>query len=163
MRRFSLVLGLAAAAVAGSAIGASAQQALRPVGVLECQGGPSVGLIVGSESALRCVLRQPGRRAQTYAAKVRRVGVDVGVTEKWVLGWNVYSTQGRIRPGGLAGSYDGAGSSLTIGVGAGSNIMNGGPGNTVSLQPLPMRGQTGLNFAVGFQGMDIIPLSRRGR
>ncbi len=158
MRRFSIMLGLAGAMLATSAISASAQQSLRPAGALECVGGPSLGLVVGSESTLHCTLRQPRRRAQHYDAIVRRVGVDLGVTERWVLGFNVFTPTGRVGRNGLAGSYGGAGSSISIGPGAGSASVVGGPGRSVSLQPVPVQGQTGLNLAFGFQGMDLIPV-----
>lgn len=157
MRRLSIMFGIAGAVLAASALSASAQT-LRPAGALNCIGGPSVGLVVGSESALHCKLTQPHRRAQYYDARVRRVGVDLGVTERWALGFDVLTPTGRVGRNGLAGSYRGAGSSLAIGAGGGSASVVGGPGNVVSLQPVPVAGQTGLNLAFGFQGMDLIPV-----
>lgn len=157
MRRFPIVLGLAGAMLAATALSAAAQP-LRPAGSLQCVGGPSLGLIVGSESRLHCTLTQPRRRAQHYDAVVRRVGVDLGVTERWSLGFNVLTPSGRVGRNGLAGSYRGAGSSVSIGAGGGTASVVGGPGNAVSLQPVPAAGQTGLNLAFGFQGMDLIPV-----
>lgn len=164
MRRFSIVLGVAGAMLAASALSASAQQ-LRPAGALHCVGGPSVGFVIGSESTLHCTLKQPRRRAQYYDAKVQRLGVDLGVTERWSLGFNVFTPTGRVARNGLAGSYRGAGSSLAIGTGGGTASVVGGPGNAVSLQPVPVPGQTGLNLAFGFQGMALIPVRnhRHGR
>jgi hypothetical protein len=160
MRRLSIVAGLASAVLAASAVGASAQ-ALRPAGTLQCVGGPTVGFVIGSESTLQCTLTQPRRRAQHYEAKVNRVGVDLGVTERWALGFNVLTPTGRVTRNGLAGSYGGAGSSIAIGVGGGAASVAGGPGNSVVLQPIPAAGQTGLNVAFGLQGMNLVPVNNR--
>jgi hypothetical protein len=43
----------------------------------------------------------------------------------------------------------GASADASIGVGAGTKILVGGSKNTISLQPLSVQGQTGLNVAVG--------------
>src|SRR5690606_35677829 len=83
IRRFPIMLGLAGAVLAASAISASAQQPLRHAGKLECVGGPSLGFVVGSGSTLHCTLHQNRRRPQHYDAVVRRVGVDLGLTERW--------------------------------------------------------------------------------
>jgi hypothetical protein len=158
MRRLPIMLGLAGAVLAASAISASAQQPLRHAGKLECVGGPSLGFVVASGSTLHCTLHQNRRRPQHYDAVVRRVGVDLGLTERWALSFNVFTPDRRVRRGGLAGSYSGAGSSLTIGGGAGSASFVGGPGGAVSLQPVPAQGQAGLNLAFGFQGIDLVPV-----
>ena len=157
MRRFPIMLGLAGAVLAASAISASAQQPLRHAGKLECVGGPSLGFVVGSGSTLHCTLHQNRRRPQHYDAVVRRVGVDLGLTERWALGFDVLTPNGRVPRGGLAGSYNGAGSSITFGAGAGSATFVS-PDNAISLQPVPAQGQAGLNLAFGFQGIDLIPV-----
>ncbi len=158
MRGLSMSVGLAAGLLLASFAGANAQSVV-PAGTLQCQGGPTIGLAVGSESVLDCTFQRPGRRPEPYAAKISRVGVDVGVTQRWALGWNVLTPTGRVPRGGLGGRYGGVGSSMTIGFGAGSNAVTGGPGGSVVLQPVPTQGQTGLNFALGFQGMELQPVA----
>jgi len=152
---------IATVLLVGSAGVASAQQSpLVNTGTLECRGGPSVGFVVGFQTNLVCVYHRPHRRrAESYVATVNRVGVDLGVTDKWALAWDVMTPTGRLPRGGLAGNYGGAGSSISIGGGAASNAVVGGPGNTVSLTPRPIEGVTGLALAFGFQGMDL----KRGR
>jgi hypothetical protein len=51
--------------------------------------------------------------------------------------------------GALAGTYLGASAEATAGVGAGANLLIGGSDDTISLQPLSVQGQTGLNAALG--------------
>ena len=60
MNRRTVLAGLAAASLVASVAGASAQQRMVRVGVLECRGGASVGFVVGSVTNLGCVLRAEG-------------------------------------------------------------------------------------------------------
>ena len=161
MFRVSAAITVASLLFAGSITTASAQQPAAAIaGMLECHGGASVGFVVGSETRLTCDFHRPHRRrAEHYVADIHRVGIDLGVTENWVLAWDVMTPTGRLPRGGLAGSYGGAGSSISIGGGAASNAVAGGPGGAVSLQPRPVSGVTGLALAFGFQGMDL----QRGR
>ena len=64
---------------------------------------------------------------------------------------------GSVRPGALAGSYAGATASATVGVGLGANVLIGGSGNTVALQPLSIEGNTGLNVAAGIAAITLTP------
>jgi hypothetical protein len=50
-----------------------------------------------------------------------------------------------VAPGALAGNFAGA----TASAAAGANVLVGGSNNTISLQPLSIEGNTGLNVAAG--------------
>jgi hypothetical protein len=155
MSRLSLLLGIAAA---GFVIGsAQAQQSRVQIGVLECRGGASTGFIVGSVTNLGCVLRADGRPDEPYVATIRKVGLDLGITQESGLAWAVFAPVERAGRGDIAGSYVGAQGSATVGVGVGANVLVGGSGNAFSLQPLSLQGQTGLNVAVGFEGLELRP------
>ena len=54
-----------------------------------------------------------------------------------------------------AGSYGGVTASATAVVGAGANLLVGGTGNAISLQPLSIEGNTGLNVAAGVAGLTL--------
>jgi hypothetical protein len=169
MPRFSALLGSVAAILAATVVSASAQQAPPPhmagmamagmarVGVLECTGGPTTGWIVGSVTNLNCMLTRNGRRVEPYVAQIRRFGFDVGYTDRWVMAWEVWGPSPRVAPGGISGSYGGAGASASVGVGAAANQLVGGPGASLALVPLEVNGQLGVNLAFGFEGMDIRP------
>jgi Protein of unknown function (DUF992) len=132
-------------------------------GFLECQGGRSVGYILGSVAELDCVYRSRGRPPQPYIATIRRFGLDLGVTEQTRFAWAVSAPVNRFERGELAGSYGGVGASASVGVGFGGNFLVGGPGNSYSLQPISMQGQTGFNLAAGVAGIELKPiLSSRG-
>ena len=121
------------------------------VGVLECRGGASVGFIVGSVTNLGCVLRAEGMPEDRYVATIRKVGLDLGITQESALAWGVFAPVKRLGPGELAGNYVGAQASATLGVGVGGNVLVGGSDNTIALQPLSVQGQVGLNVAAGLE------------
>lgn len=155
MRRFSYLLGFAAALVMCSA---HAQQPQRiQVGVLECRGGASVGFIVGSVTNLGCLLRMDGRREEPYVATIRKVGLDLGITQETSLAWAVFAPVERAGIGDISGNYAGAQGSASVGVGLGANVLVGGSANSIALQPLSLQGSTGINVAVGLEGLELRP------
>ena len=155
MRRLIILAGAAAALVA-SVAGTSAQERVQ-VGVLECRGGASIGFIVGSVTNLGCVLRIDGMPEDRYVATIRKVGVDLGITQETALAWGVFAPTRRLGPGDLSGNYAGAQGSATIGVGAGGNVLVGGSNNSIALQPLSLQGQVGLNVAAGLESLELRP------
>jgi Protein of unknown function (DUF992) len=156
MRR-SFMLAAAAAILVASIATTTAQQPLVQVGVLECRGGASIGFIVGSVTNLGCVLRVAGLPEDRYVATIRKVGVDLGITQETALAWAVYAPVAQLGPGDLSGDYAGAQGSATLGVGAGGNVLLGGSGNSISLQPLSLQGQVGLNVAAGLESLELRP------
>ena len=157
MRRTFL---LAAAMLAGLPVvlvgAAHAQDRVR-VGVLECRGGASIGFIVGSVTNLGCVLRVEGFPEDRYIATIRKVGVDLGITQETALAWAVYAPVAQLGPGDLSGNYAGAQGSASVGVGAGGNVLVGGSQNSIALQPLSLQGQVGLNVAAGLESLELRP------
>ena len=126
-------------------------------GILQCQGGQNVGFVVGSVTSLECVFRSEGRRPEPYIATVRRIGLDLGVTEQTRFSWAVNTPNSRLGRGELAGSYGGVGANASIGVGGGGNFLVGGPANIYVLQPISLQGQAGLNVAAGIAGIELEP------
>ena len=156
MRRFLILAVLVA--LASSLGGANAQQVQRvQVGVLECRGGASVGFVVGSVTNLGCVLRAEGMPEDRYIATIRKVGLDLGITQESALAWGVYAPVARLGPGDLSGNYAGAQGSATLGVGVGGNVLVGGSDNTIALQPLSVQGQVGVNIAAGLESLELRP------
>ncbi len=158
MRGIPVLIGVAAA-LAVSLAGALAQQPAErvKVGVLECRGGASVGFIVGSVTHLGCVFHMNGMPEDRYVATIRKVGVDLGITEESALAWAVYAPVARLGPGDLAGDYAGAQGSASVGIGLGGNVLVGGSANSIALQPLSIQGQVGLNVAAGLAALELHP------
>lgn len=155
VRLSSLVLGIAAAAFF-TASQAQSQQGVQ-VGVFNCRGGASVGFVVGSVTNLGCVLTGTGRPDQPYVATIRKVGIDLGITEQTALSWAVFVPVNYSGPGDLSGNYAGAQGSASVGVGVGANVLVGGSQNAFSLQPLSLQGSVGLNVAAGLQSLELRP------
>ena len=156
-----LTLTIATLALMAPIATASAAPPVR-AGVLQCQGGQNVGFVVGSVTSLECVFRSDGRRPEPYIAKVQRIGLDLGVTERTQLSWAVNAPNSRLGRGELAGSYGGVGANASIGVGGGGNFLVGGPANAYAQQPLSVQGQTGLNVAAGIADLQLEPFRGYG-
>jgi hypothetical protein len=160
MNKTAIALTAAVLTVSGlaSAMAPVAQAAERVrVGMLECRGGASVGFIVGSVTHLRCVLRADGQPDDRYVATIKKVGLDIGITQESSLAWAVYAPVARIGAGDLSGSYVGAQGSASVGVGLGGNVLVGGSANSFALQPLSVQGQVGVNIALGVADLELRP------
>ena len=159
MRRFPRLASTTAAAVLLSLAAATAQQPMQrvQVGVLECRGAASVGFIVGSVTNLGCVFRSDNTPEDRYIATIRKVGLDLGITQESALVWGVFAPVARLGPGALSGNYAGAQGSASVGVGVGGNALFGGSANSIALQPLSVQGQTGLNVAAGLESLELCP------
>ncbi|MBY0380931.1 MAG: DUF992 domain-containing protein [Xanthobacteraceae bacterium] len=157
MRRIFVALSIYAAGFAALICAAQAQQGRVQAGVLECRGGPNVGLIVGSVTNLGCVFRSPNRPDDLYVATVTKVGIDLGITDQTVLSWAVFAPTAQLGVGDLSGDYGGVDASAAVGLGLGGNVMIGGSQNSFALQPLSVQGQTGLSVAGGLQGLSLRP------
>jgi hypothetical protein len=159
MRRSIILSGVAAATLVAAFASANAQQPMQrvQVGILECRGGSSVGFVVGSVTNLGCVLRVEGMPEDRYVATIRKVGLDLGITQESALAWGVYAPVARLGPGDLSGNYAGAQGSATLGVGVGGNVLVGGSNNSIALQPLSVQGQVGINVAAGLESLELRP------
>ncbi len=156
------LVSLIGAACAQSQSQTQTQQTRQPnvrVGVLECNVGAGVGMIITSSKALNCRYRPAARGVpgEAYAGTIKKYGLDIGATGRGLLVWAVLAPSERIPRGALAGEYVGISGQATVGVGAGANVLVGGFENSINLQPLSVETQTGLNLAVGVSNMTIEP------
>lgn len=156
MNRLLIVLVMACLGMPAAQAQAQAPRAIQ-IGVLECRGGASIGFIVGSVTNLGCLLRSDGRMDQPYVATIRKIGLDIGITQETALAWAVFAPVERAGMGDLSGNYAGAQGSASIGIGLGANVLVGGSQNSIALQPLSLQGSTGLNVAVGLEGLELRP------
>jgi hypothetical protein len=157
MRLSTLSIAIASLAASFATANALPQPQFR-AGVLQCEGGQNVGLVVGSQTSLECVFQSQGRRPEPYLATVRRFGLDIGVTDQTRLSWAVTAPTTRIGRGELGGNYGGVGANASVGVGGGGNFLVGGPQNSYALQPISVQGQTGLNVAAGVADIELQPV-----
>ena len=149
-RRIGLAVGSLALAIGIAASGgpASAQGSLQ-VGTLTCNVAGGWGFVFGSSKSVRCTFARAGGRPEHYSGSINKFGVDIGYTQGGVLVWGVFAPSANLAPGALSGNYGGVTGSATVGVGAGANVLVGGSNRTISLQPVSIEGNTGLNVAAG--------------
>jgi len=150
-------LTIAVTSLVASIAGANAMPPVR-AGILQCEGGQNVGYVVGSTTSLQCVFQSEGRRPEPYIATVRRLGLDLGITDQTKLSWAVNAPDTRVGRGDLAGNYGGIGANASVGIGGGGNFLVGGPANAYALQPISLQGQTGLNVAAGVASIELEPV-----
>jgi len=119
------------------------------VGTLDCDISGGLGMIVASQKGVQCVFTPstPGPR-EVYLGTITKYGVDIGATSGGRMIWAVFAPTTGVH-GALAGNYAGATAEATVGAGAGANVLIGGSDRTVTLQPVSVQGQLGLNLAVG--------------
>jgi hypothetical protein len=137
---------------------AHAQGSTGRAGMLTCRTSPSLGLIVGSTQKLACQYRDNAGWTQDYYGRMNRIGLDIGVTAGGVMAWAVIGSTGAVRPGSLTGRFVGASGEVSVGVGAGANVLIGGTAQGISLQPISVEGQVGVNLALGVAGLTLSPV-----
>jgi len=145
----SLALASGILASGGSAHAQGAVQ----IGTLTCNVSGGWGFVFGSSKALRCTFARAGGGPEHYGGSINKFGVDIGYTQGGMLLWAVFAPSANLAPGGLSGNYVGATGSATVG--AGANVLVGGSNRTISLQPLSIEGNTGLNVAAGIGAISL--------
>jgi hypothetical protein len=157
MFKQSITLALIALAAA-AASPATAQQAPQGVsaGVLTCAMAPSIGLIFGSRQRMSCRFSpNGGGPSQAYLGVMGTIGLDIGITAGGAMAWGVFAPTAGPRPGALAGTYVGASGAIGVGVGVGANLLFGGTGRSIQLQPLSLEGSVGVNLSLGVSSLTL--------
>jgi hypothetical protein len=135
---------------------AGAQAPGTSVGGLSCRTGPSIGLIFGSQQRMACRFQPNGPYPpEAYVGVMNTVGLDIGVTAGGVMAWGVFAPTAGPMYGGLAGTYAGASGAIGVGVGVGANLLFGGTGRSIALQPLSVEGSVGINLSVGVSALTL--------
>jgi hypothetical protein len=92
-------------------------------------------------------MRQEGSTATP--GRMSRIGRNIRVTTGGRLFWGVFAPTSHVGFGTLRGTYVGASGNASFGYGLGANLLVGGSNRTISLQPLSVEGQVGVNLALG--------------
>ena len=154
-RKLAVAFGVIGLATGALVHATPAQAQGVKAGVLTCNVSSGFGFVFGSSRSVNCSFSPPGGPPQHYVGSIDKFGVDIGYTAGGVLVWTVLAPTVSPAPGALSGSYGGATASATAGVGVGANVLVGGSNSTVSLQPLSIEGNTGLNIAAGVAALTL--------
>lgn len=149
-----LLLGLAAVASFAIASGAQAQPGVK-AGVLSCEVSGGWGFVFGSSKDMNCTFSPNQGEPEHYVGSINKYGVDIGYTRGGIMVWAVLAP-GDVGHGALAGNYGGVTAGAAVGIGANAHALVGGA-NNVTLQPLSVEGQTGLNVAAGVASLTLSP------
>jgi hypothetical protein len=129
-------------------------------GLLTCEVSGGFALILSSPRELHCVFRKANGQSEAYAGSIGGFGLDLGVTDGGVMAWIVAAETTEVPPGALAGGYAGAEAGASVVLGVTGRLLVGGSERAISLQPLSVEGDVGLNVAVGVVAMELRPLFR---
>lgn len=146
-----------AAIVSGFAALAPAQAAPAgvKVGMLTCQVEPGWSYIVGSTRPLQCEYAPTRGRPERYVGQIQKVGVDIGYVSGATMVWAVIAPASDVGKDALEGDYVGASATAAVGVGAGVNALVGGFDKSITLQPVSVEGNTGVNLAASVTSINL--------
>ena len=144
------------AIAAGLAISASAAQAAggAKIGTLSCVIDGGMGFILGSSRHLDCTFDPSHGKNEHYTGSIDTIGIDIGVPNDAKMIWAVFAA-GQTKAGALEGNYVGAAADASLGIGGGAKVLVGGFNRSLTLQPLSVQAQTGVNVALGVAGMKL--------
>jgi hypothetical protein len=142
-------------ALAGFAITQPVQAQYVQAGLLVCDITGGVGFLVTSQRQLSCRFTNALGEPEVYSGVMNRVGLDLGESERGRLLWAVLAPSGAVARGALVGNYAGPSAEATVGVGVGANVLFGGSGRSIALQPLSVQGQVGLTIAAGIAALQL--------
>lgn len=155
----SALLSLALVTLAATAAQASTSfpsAPLRQAGTLTCAVEPGMGLIVGSVRGTNCqFVSNRGGFVQSYAGRIERAGLDLGVTSGQAIAWRVMTPGGASRSGMLNAIFAGGSAEATLFGGPGTQLQFDQGGERVVLQPVHHSGQAGFSFALGSARMGL--------
>lgn len=146
MRLTTIILSLSVITAFQPALAASEHFV---AGRLECDLSRSDGAILGAKQDVSCVF-YPSQSAASvrYTGVIDNFGVDIGTIKEAKLIWAVDAVS-RHASYDLEGTYRGIEAAAALGVGGGAVILTGGTDGTLTLQPLAVDGQEGLDISVG--------------
>jgi hypothetical protein len=125
-------------------------------GVLTCHVDHGFGFAFGSSRGLACTFTSAkDGRVQNYTGDISKFGVDVGYLQSGVIVWAVLAPTTDLAAGALSGGYFGVTAGGSVGAGADANVLTGGSTHTLSLQPISIEGDTGLNIAAGIAAITL--------
>ena len=124
-------------------------------GYLTCHVASGWGFIFGASRTVKCAYSMKPGYTEYYTGRITNFGADIGYLQSAVILWAVVAPTTDLGAGALAGDYAGATASVTLGVGAGANVLVGGFRKSIALQPVSIEAQNGLNVAAGISNLSL--------
>lgn len=154
---------IAAIALAFGSTATPAKAGSVELGLLECVVDGGTGLVFGSSKELACefIPANNSEAREPYFGAINKFGIDIGFTDTSVIEWIIVAptTDYEYRLGSLAGIYRGVAAEACAAAGAGVNVLVGGSQDTISLQPVSLQAQEGINIALGVAALELRSVS----
>ncbi len=126
-------------------------------GMLSCRVDPSIGFIIAGHQSMQCRFTPsaPNLPPQAYEGALNMIGLNIGITAGGAFAWAVLAPTSGIPAGALAGEYVGASGDVAVGLGVGANVLVGGSGRSVALQPVSVEGSVAVDVALGVSSLKL--------
>ena len=142
------------------AVAPAAAQVAPQIGLLSCDVSSGIGLIIMQKQSMTCTFQRTGSSTvERYTGTINEYGLELGAVEKGHLVWAVGAATQGVPAGALSGTYAGVAADAAFGPGAGASVLIGGTGRSLSLQPVSVEGEVGINIAAGVRTMSLRPAS----
>ena len=126
------------------------------VGVLTCSMTGIDNVVVYTKEEFDCEYKPNHGDAQHYKGVIKEIGVNLSITKDNTMVWGVIAPVRELdSPDALKGTYVGGTGQVEIGGGVAANILIGGSGNTISLQPFSVNGMTGIGAALDISAFEL--------
>ncbi|MEQ1942310.1 DUF992 domain-containing protein [Mesorhizobium sp. VNQ89] len=125
------------------------------VGMLKCDTSIGIGEILVRKQTMTCVFTHTNGTVENYSGTVSQFGIEIGSVEEGHLIWAVFAGSPVSGTGLLAGKYAGVDASVAAGLGLGADVLVGGTGESLSLQPLAVDGEPGVGIAAGVEKIEL--------
>lgn len=150
-----ILLSAAVATLSLLSVGAASAASHTEVGRLDCDVSGGVGVIIGGQQEATCVFAPADGAAHVnYKAKITEFGLDIGEISKAKMTWLVFAPSFRDKES-ISGTYTGVSADAALGLGVGAKVLVGGLNGTVSLQPVSVQVEEGLNIAAGISSLTL--------
>jgi hypothetical protein len=151
IRRLALLAGAASAlSIAGPAWSNT------QLGMLRCDTSIGIGEILVRKQKMACTFTHTNGQIENYTGTIHQYGVEIGMVKEGHLAWAVFAGSPASGTGLLAGKYGGVDASAAVGIGLGADVLVGGTGKALSLQPLAVEGEPGIGIAAGVEQIELV-------
>lgn len=138
---------------------ATANASWTRAGLLQCNVAAGFGFIITSSRALSCTFTPRHGAPEYYVGTIRRFGLDLGFTTGGRFSWAVLAAGRSLPRFAIAGEFVGAGGNAAFGGGLTANALIGGNNRSISLQPLSVGVETGINLSAGVGALALEPVA----
>jgi hypothetical protein len=115
---------------------------------------------MSSPRDLHCVSHKLDGLNGADGGTLQSIGAEIGVSGRGVIAWTVIAETRELPPGVLAGEFGGVEAGGAAVVGGRGQVLVGGSRRTITLQPVSVEAEVGLNLAIGVTSMELRPLFR---